>query len=78
MHQTLILITLVAVARVSITCSRKLRLPLNLSNKSRLPIIRQNEAAECGLVSFAMVVGYYGFATDLTSRHTTPQICGNY
>ncbi|UTW58823.1 peptidase domain-containing ABC transporter [Kordiimonas sp. SCSIO 12603] len=40
---------------------------LNLSGKSRLPLIRQNEAAECGLASLAMVAGYYGFKTDLAT-----------
>ncbi len=40
---------------------------LNLSGKNRLPVIRQNEAAECGLVSLAMVAGYYGFKIDLAS-----------
>jgi len=40
---------------------------LNLSGKARLPIIRQNEAAECGLASLAMVAGYFGFKTDLAT-----------
>jgi ATP-binding cassette subfamily B protein RaxB len=40
---------------------------LNLSGQSRLPIIRQNEAAECGLASLAMVAGYYGYKTDLAT-----------
>jgi ATP-binding cassette subfamily B protein RaxB len=40
---------------------------LNFSNASRLPVIRQNEAAECGLASLAMVAGYYGFETDLST-----------
>jgi ATP-binding cassette subfamily B protein RaxB len=40
---------------------------LNLSGKSRLPIIRQNEAAECGLASLAMVAGYFGYQTDLAT-----------
>ena len=40
---------------------------LNLSGKSRLPVIRQNEAAECGLASLAMVAGYYGLETDLAT-----------
>ena len=40
---------------------------LNLSGKSRLPLVRQNEAAECGLASLAMVAGYYGFKTDLAT-----------
>jgi ATP-binding cassette subfamily B protein RaxB len=40
---------------------------LNLSGQSRLPVIRQNEAAECGLASLAMVAGYYGYNTDLAT-----------
>ena len=40
---------------------------LNLSGKSYLPLIRQNEAAECGLASLAMVAGYYGFQADLAT-----------
>ena len=40
---------------------------LNLSGRSRLPLIRQNEAAECGLASLAMVAGYYGFTIDLAT-----------
>ncbi len=40
---------------------------LNLSGGYRLPMIRQNEAAECGLASLAMVAGYFGLKTDLTT-----------
>ncbi|WP_262692673.1 peptidase domain-containing ABC transporter [Kordiimonas aestuarii] len=40
---------------------------LNLSGMNRLPVIRQNEAAECGLASLAMVAGYYGYRTDLAT-----------
>jgi ATP-binding cassette subfamily B protein RaxB len=37
---------------------------------SKLPVILQTEAAECGLACLAMISGYYGFKTDLTSiRH---------
>lgn len=40
---------------------------LNLSGRSRLPIIRQNEAAECGLASLAMVANFYGYKIDIAS-----------
>ncbi|MEX0299271.1 MAG: cysteine peptidase family C39 domain-containing protein, partial [Kordiimonas sp.] len=40
---------------------------LNLSGKNRLPLIRQNEAAECGLASLGMVAGYYGLTTNLAT-----------
>ena len=30
----------------------------------KLPIVRQNEAAECGLACLAMVAGFHGFKTD--------------
>lgn len=33
----------------------------------RLPMIRQSEAAECGLACLAMVAGYYGHHADLPS-----------
>lgn len=37
---------------------------------NNLPFILQTEAAECGLACLAMISGYYGFETDLTSiRH---------
>jgi ATP-binding cassette, subfamily B, bacterial CvaB/MchF/RaxB len=43
---------------------------LNFSAGRRLPVIMQTEAAECGLTCLAMIAGYYGFDTDLTSlRH---------
>lgn len=31
----------------------------------RLPLVLQAEAAECGLACLAMIVGYYGFHTDI-------------
>ncbi|MBO6505495.1 MAG: peptidase domain-containing ABC transporter [Kordiimonadaceae bacterium] len=40
---------------------------LNFSNRKTLPIVRQNEAAECGLASLAMIAGYHGYDTDLSS-----------
>jgi ATP-binding cassette subfamily B protein RaxB len=33
----------------------------------RLPLIRQTEAAECGLACLAMVAGYHGLDTDMTT-----------
>ncbi len=40
---------------------------LNFSIRPKLPVILQTEAAECGLACLAMVAGYYGLETDLTS-----------
>lgn len=40
---------------------------LNFSSRQKLPIIIQAEAAECGLACLAMVLGYYGYETDLVS-----------
>lgn len=40
---------------------------LNFGRKNRLPVIVQSEAAECGLACIAMVLGYYGFDTDLSA-----------
>ena len=46
---------------------------LNLSGRRRLSVIRQNEAAECGLACLAMIAGYYGYQTDLsTLRYKFP------
>ncbi|QXT34376.1 peptidase domain-containing ABC transporter [Sphingomonas sanguinis] len=41
--------------------------PLNLSGRRRLPIVRQAEAAECGLASIAMIAGFYGHDIDLAT-----------
>ena len=38
---------------------------LNLGWGTRLPMILQTEAAECGLACLGMVVGYYGYHSDL-------------
>ena len=38
-----------------------------LSGFSALPLIRQTEAAECGLARLAMVAGYHGLDTDMTT-----------
>lgn len=35
--------------------------------RRRLPMLRQTEAAECGLACIAMVAGYYGQLVDLPS-----------
>jgi ATP-binding cassette subfamily B protein RaxB len=40
---------------------------LNLSGRRTLPLIRQAEAAECGLASIAMVAGFHGHDVDLAS-----------
>src|SRR3546814_13872905 len=38
---------------------------LNYSGRAMLPMIRQSEAAECGLACLAMVASYYGHPTTL-------------
>jgi ATP-binding cassette subfamily B protein RaxB len=40
---------------------------LTMSGRRRLPLIRQAEAAECGLASIAMVAGFYGHDVDLAT-----------
>jgi ATP-binding cassette subfamily B protein RaxB len=40
---------------------------LNFSGRRSLPLIRQTEAAECGLACLAMVASYHGHRTDLNS-----------
>jgi len=40
---------------------------LNFAGRRRLPMIRQTEAAECGLACLAMVAGYYGHDIDLNT-----------
>ncbi|WP_342737213.1 peptidase domain-containing ABC transporter [Bradyrhizobium sp. B117] len=40
---------------------------LNFSGRRFLPVIRQTEAAECGLACLAMVASYHGHQTDLSS-----------
>ncbi|MCZ6526301.1 MAG: peptidase domain-containing ABC transporter [Gammaproteobacteria bacterium] len=47
---------------------------LNLAGAYRLPIIRQNEAAECGFACLAMIASYYGLRTDIAAlrrKYTT-------
>ncbi len=40
---------------------------LHFSGTARLPVIRQTEAAECGLACLAMVASYFGYRTDLNT-----------
>ncbi|WP_373414821.1 cysteine peptidase family C39 domain-containing protein [Ensifer aridi] len=40
---------------------------LNFSGRRTLPLIRQTEAAECGLACLAMVASYHGHRTDLNA-----------
>jgi ATP-binding cassette, subfamily B, bacterial CvaB/MchF/RaxB len=40
---------------------------LHFDGGKRLPIIVQTEMAECGLACLAMISGYYGFDTDMSS-----------
>ena len=40
---------------------------LNPSGRRRLPVLRQAEAAECGLVCLAMVARYHGRDVDLNA-----------
>src|SRR5215216_2774333 len=40
---------------------------LNLNGTAQLPIIRQTEAAECGLACLAMVASYHGHRLDLNT-----------
>lgn len=40
---------------------------LNLQWHRRLPLIRQTEAAECGVACLAMVAGWHGYRVDLPS-----------
>src|SRR5262245_54941674 len=40
---------------------------LNFGSLRRLPVIRQTEAAECGLACLAMISSYYGHRIDLNT-----------
>ncbi len=40
---------------------------LNLTGRQSLPLIRQAEAAECGLASLAMIAGFHGYDVDLAT-----------
>ncbi len=50
---------------------------LRLKGGRRLPVILQTEAAECGLACLAMISGYYGFDTDLTSLRRRYALSGH-
>ncbi|WP_370307646.1 peptidase domain-containing ABC transporter [Sinimarinibacterium flocculans] len=43
---------------------------LSFSPFRRTPVVLQSESAECGLACIAMVLGYHGFACDLTTLRT--------
>ncbi len=46
---------------------------LNLSFRHKLPVLRQTQAAECGLTCVGMIAGYYGYQIDMVSlRHRFP------
>src|SRR3954463_14397119 len=40
---------------------------LNFSSRGRLPLVRQTEAAECGLACLAMVASFHGHRIDLNT-----------
>lgn len=40
---------------------------LNLSFRHKLPVLRQTQAAECGLTCIGMIAGYYGHQIDMVS-----------
>ena len=40
---------------------------LNLTGLRRMDLLRQAEAAECGLASVGMVASYFGYRTDLST-----------
>lgn len=40
---------------------------LNFSGLGHLPVIRQTEAAECGLACLAMISSYHGHRIDLNT-----------
>ncbi len=46
---------------------------LNLSFRQKLPVLRQTQAAECGLTCVGMIAGYFGHHIDMVSlRHRFP------
>lgn len=53
-------------------------LNLGVFSQRNVRLIRQNEAAECGLACLAMVAGFYGYDTDLGTlrRRFTPSLRG--
>ena len=40
---------------------------MNLTGLRRMDLLRQAEAAECGLASVGMVASYFGYRTDLST-----------
>lgn len=40
---------------------------LNLSFRQKLPVLRQTQAAECGLTCTGMIAGFYGYHIDMVS-----------
>src|SRR5438046_414962 len=40
---------------------------LNFSSRGRLPLVRQTEAAECGLACLAMIASFHGHRLDLNT-----------
>jgi ATP-binding cassette, subfamily B, bacterial CvaB/MchF/RaxB len=40
---------------------------LNVTGRARLPVVRQTEAAECGLACLAMIASYHGHRIDLNT-----------
>jgi ATP-binding cassette, subfamily B, bacterial CvaB/MchF/RaxB len=42
-------------------------IPLNFGGRGRLPVVRQTEAAECGLACLAMMSSYHGHHIDLNT-----------
>jgi ATP-binding cassette subfamily B protein RaxB len=49
------------------TCCNPQRPYLRFAKWNRLPLIRQAEAAECGLACLAMIAGWHGLDIDLTT-----------
>ena len=45
---------------------------LNFSSRGRLPLVRQTEAAECGLACLAMVASFHGHRVDLNTLRVAP------
>ena len=42
-------------------------LNLGMIGRNQIRLVRQNEAAECGLASMAMIANYHGLDVDLAS-----------
>ena len=48
---------------------------IHLGQGKRVPLIRQTEAAECGLACLAMMAAHFGYRTDLTTLRRRFAIC---